>query len=71
MSRARKVREVPRLNCACAASERGVISCLVGIGRTAIGKYIRRTAVIGITWPVPEELDEAGAGGQGAIEVSS
>jgi hypothetical protein len=30
-----------------------------GIGRTAIGEYVRRAAVIGITWPVPEELDDA------------
>jgi hypothetical protein len=44
----RKVQEVLRLKFACAASER-VISCSVGIGRTAIGKYIRRAAVIGIT----------------------
>jgi len=31
----------------------------LGIGRTAIGEYIRRAAVIGITWPVPGELDDA------------
>ena len=30
-----------------------------GIGRTAVGEYIRRAAVIGITWPVPDELDDA------------
>src|SRR5271170_6193274 len=53
----RKVREVLRLKYACGASER-VIARSVGIGRTAIGEYIRRAAVIGITWPVPEELDE-------------
>jgi hypothetical protein len=49
----RKVREVLRLKYACGASER-VIARSVGIGRTAIGEYIRRAAVIGITWPVPE-----------------
>ena len=54
----RKVREVLRLRYACGASER-VIARSVGIGRTAIGEYIRRAAVIGITWPVPEELDDA------------
>jgi hypothetical protein len=54
----RKVREVLRLKYACGASER-VIARSVGIGRTAIGEYIRRAAVIGITWPVPEELDDA------------
>jgi hypothetical protein len=36
-----------------------VIARSVGIGRTAIGEYVRRAAVIGITWPVPEELDDA------------
>jgi hypothetical protein len=30
--------------------------------RTAIGKYIRRVVAIGITWPVPEELDDTGGG---------
>jgi hypothetical protein len=47
----RKVREVLRLKYACGASER-VIARSVGIGRTAIGEYIRRAAVIGLTWPV-------------------
>jgi len=54
----RKVREVLRLRYACGASER-VIAQSLGIGRTAVGEYIRRAAVIGITWPVPEELDDA------------
>src|SRR6266542_926491 len=53
----RKVREVLRLKYACGASER-VIARSVGIGRTAIGEYIRRAAVIGITWPIPAELDD-------------
>jgi transposase len=53
----RKVREVLRLKYACGASER-VIARSVGIGRTAVGEYIRRAAVIGITWPIPEELDD-------------
>ena len=44
----RKVREVLRLKYACGASER-VIARSVGIGRTAIGEYLRRAAVIGIT----------------------
>jgi len=42
----RKVREVLRLKYACGASER-VIARSVGIGRTAIGEYIRCAAVIG------------------------
>jgi transposase len=54
----RKVREVLRLKYACGASER-VIAQSVGIGRTAVGEYVRRAAVIGITWPVPVEFDDA------------
>lgn len=53
----RKVREVLRLKYACGASER-VIAQSIGIGRTAVGEHIRRAAVIGITWPVPDEFDD-------------
>ena len=31
----------------------------VDIGHTTVGEYLRRTAVIGITWPVPAEIDDA------------
>ncbi len=54
----RKVREVLRLKYACGASAR-VIAQSVGIGRSAVAEYIRRAAVIGITWPIPAELDDA------------
>jgi DNA-binding transcriptional regulator LsrR (DeoR family) len=54
----RKVREVLRLRYACDASER-VIARSVGIGRTTVAEYLRRTAVIGITWPVPVEIDDS------------
>ena len=53
----RKIREVLRLKYACGASDR-VISRSLGIGRTAIAEYVRRAAVIGITWPIPEEIDD-------------
>ena len=36
-----------------------MIAQSLGIGRTAVGEYIRRAAVIGITWPVPGEFDDA------------
>ena len=52
----RKVREVLRLKHACGASER-LIAQSLGIGRTTVGEYLRRAAVIGITWPV--EVDDA------------
>ena len=29
------------------------------IGHTTVAEYLRRTAVIGITWPVPAEIDDA------------
>src|SRR2546423_1790030 len=53
----RKVREVLRLKYACGASAR-VIAQSLGIGRTVIGEYICRAPVIGITWPIPAELDD-------------
>ena len=53
----RKVREVLRLKYACGASDR-VIARSVGTGRTAVAEYIRRAAVVGITWPIPAELDD-------------
>lgn len=36
-----------------------MIARSVGVGHTTVGEYLRRTAVIGITWPVPAELDDA------------
>ena len=42
----------------CLWGERSGISQSVGIGRTAIAEYVRRAAVIGITWPIPEEHDD-------------
>jgi transposase len=54
----RKVREVLRLRHACGASVR-TIAQSVGVGRTTVAEYLRRTAVIGITWPVPAEIDDA------------
>src|SRR6266700_2184399 len=55
----RKVREVLRLKYAYGASAR-VIAQSVGVGRTAVAEYIRRAAVIGITWPIPAELRRRG-----------
>lgn len=54
----RKVREVLRLKHAVGLSYRE-ISEATGVGKTAVGEYIRRAEVIGITWPVPEEIDDA------------
>jgi transposase len=54
----RKVREVLRLKHAVGLSYRE-ISEATGVGRTAVWEYIRRAEVIGIAWPIPEDLDDA------------
>ncbi len=53
----RKVREVLRLKHAVGLSYRE-ISEATGVGKTAVWEYIRRAEVIGITWPVPDDLDD-------------
>jgi hypothetical protein len=54
----RKVREVPRLKHTLGMSLRQ-ISEATGVGKTVVGEYVRRARVIGITWPVPEAIDDA------------
>src|SRR5207302_735050 len=51
----RKVREVLRLKHALGMSER-LIAEAVGAGKSAVGEYIRRARVIGLTWPLPDWL---------------
>jgi transposase len=34
------------------------IAITIGISRSTVGEYLRRAAVIGITWPVPEGMDD-------------
>ena len=53
----RKVREVLRLKHAVGLSYRE-ISAAAGVGKTAVWEYIRRAEVIGITWLVPDDLDD-------------
>src|SRR5215475_10949290 len=53
----RKVREVLRPRHALGVSERQ-IAVTVGISRSTVGEYRLRAAVIGITWPVPEGMDD-------------
>lgn len=53
----RQVREVLRLKYAFGAPDRQIATS-VGIGRTAVGEYLRRAAAIGITWPVPDGIDD-------------
>jgi transposase len=53
----RKVREVLRLRHPLGVSERQ-IAVTVGVSRSTVGEDLRRAAAIGITWPVPEGLDD-------------
>ena len=53
----RKVREVLRLKHAVGLTYRE-ISEATGVGKTAVWEYIRRAEVIGITWPVPGDVDD-------------
>src|SRR6201992_1444688 len=55
----RQVREVLRLKYLCGQSGHR-IAAAVGISRYTVAEYLRRAAVVGITWPVPPELDDAG-----------
>src|SRR4030081_657374 len=54
----RKVREVLRLKHTLGMSLRQ-ISEATGVGKTVVGEYVRRARVIGVTWPVPEAIDDA------------
>src|SRR5690348_15671409 len=54
----RQVREVLRLKYACGHSERRIAAAL-GISRSTVAEYLRRAAVIGLSWPVPPDLDDA------------
>lgn len=54
----RRVREVLRLRHVLGMSDR-LIAQSLGIGKTTVGEYVCRAKVIGITWPVPEEIDDA------------
>ena len=54
----RQVREVLRLTHVCGHSGHQV-AAMVGISRYTVAEYLRRAGVLGITWPVPDSLDDA------------
>jgi transposase len=54
----RQVREVLRLKHVSGRSGHQ-IAAAVGVSRYTVAEYLRRAAVVGITWPVPPELDDA------------
>ena len=54
----RKIKEVLRLKHACGFSERRIAhSCT--IGKSAVADYLRRARAAGLSWPLPDELDDA------------
>jgi transposase len=52
----RKIGEVLRLESLGLSRRR--ISQSVGVGKTAVGEYLRRAKAAGVSWPLPPELDE-------------
>src|ERR1700758_3854127 len=54
----RKIREVLRLTHELGLSVRQV-SKATGVSKTAVGEFVARAKVIGITWPVPPEISDA------------
>ena len=54
----RQVREVLRLRHVCGHSGH-LIATAVGVSRYTVAEYLRYAATVGITWPVPSELDDA------------
>jgi len=54
----RKIRDVLRLTHGLGMSRR-LVGEATGIGKTAVGDYVRRAAVAGLSWPIPDEIDEA------------
>ena len=55
----RKIREVLRLTHELGLSVREVCEA-TGVGKTAVCEYVNRARVIGITWPIPPLIDDAG-----------
>ena len=55
----RKIREVLRLTHELGLSVRDVCEA-TGVGKTAVCEYVNRARVIGITWPIPPLIDDAG-----------
>lgn len=54
----RKIREVLRLTHETGLSVREVRAA-TGVGKTAVADYVTRARAIGITWPVPPDIDDA------------
>jgi transposase len=53
----RKIRDVLRLTHGLGMSRR-LVGEATGLGKTAVGDYVRRAAVTGLSWPIPDEIDD-------------
>jgi transposase len=54
----RQIREILRLRWACGLPQRAVArACGVGLG--TVSAYCRRAAQVGLSWPLPDDLDDA------------
>jgi transposase len=54
----RKIREVLRLTHTMGLSRRQVGEA-TGVGKSSVADYVRRAEAAGITWPIPDEIDDA------------
>jgi transposase len=54
----RKIEDVLRLHAQGLSTRR--MSLATGVGKTTVIEYLRRAAKAGVSWPLPEGLDEAG-----------
>ena len=53
----RMIREILRLYHSCGLSK-SKISMALGCARSTVREYIERARIAGITWPLPDELDD-------------
>ena len=53
----RRIRDVLRLKFAQGLSERAIAGSL-GLGKGSVGAYLRRAREAGLSWPLPEGLDD-------------
>jgi transposase len=54
----RQVKEVLRLKWSCGLSDRQIAQSL-GISRPTVTQYVRRLKAAGLSWPLPEDVDDA------------
>src|SRR5205823_7603315 len=59
----RQVREVLRLKWACGLSDRKIAQSL-RVSRPTVAEYVRRAQAAGLSWPLPDALDETALEGR-------